>query len=866
MESVPNPLETLKGLPEPNEASWWQPEPTYKSRGGTDGVQVVRFQPDGMVTGDSVGIYKGVLDRNNKVDSFTFCSRIKIFYLHRRGTYFNLADVEGGKWDMLKGELWLDRVRPVISHRWNFQLLKNKLRAFRWYYLCFSYDHIGKRISTYLNGELIFYTDYDTKRQVYGDFARIGQSTVVQESYSGDLSQLNVWDYLLDNETLKEIAMCKIDPQGNYISWNVGWTLSNATDYDVPISHFCQGDEGPFYYYFPVTGVAVAFYLCEALDSHLPLPTSQDEVDRWYNASYHHFTDTEECKKRFWVSLTDRKEEGVYVTHYDNQVDTSAYWKDGEPNGLMYENCAQMEEIGIADHDCDTRFICTACKLNELKILSLRGTCENELRNINFVAYQEALGHLIFRGYGEYQIRKEGDVWKWVDHVNNFTIAVMQPHDINFPMGRRTWEIYRTVCDQNEGNRVLLLTPCREDQYSCDDATCIPLETRCDLKYDCLDRSDEANCELVTSPKDYKKDLPPRASGKSRTSLPILLAVTIESIALETTLMTMQLSYSFQMTWYDNRVDFNNLKGNVSLNLVPLARMITLWTPVIGFVNTEGNKRSQVDVEASMAVERLSGVLKRDPSKPGEVEVYSGGENTFQLTRKYSTTFTCDFNLILYPFDDQYCDMHLRILSASKSYLEFDFEKAASVYLGNALLIEYEVGQPEMVSVEDSEFSEIRVRVPLKRRSGYAILNIYTPSLILLIISFVTLFFRPQIFEVRVMTALTSLLVMATLFTQVSASLPKTSYFKMVDIWLLFCIAIIFIIIVFHSIIDIKVNEEAFFPEGATRVQPRHKPDPLFGAVLPKNSQTQKLVLFARSFMITGFIVFNVIYWGYILS
>lgn len=56
------------------------------------------------------------------------------------------------------------------------------------------------------------------------------------------------------------------------------------------------------------------------------------------------------------------------------------------------------------------------------------------------------------------------------------------------------------------------------------------------------------------------------------------------------------------------------------------------------------------------------------------------------------------------------------------------------------------------------------------------------------------------------MTALTSLLVLATLFTQVSASLPKTSYFKMVDIWLLFCIILIFFIIVFHTIIDLKVD------------------------------------------------------------
>ncbi|XP_076049413.1 uncharacterized protein LOC143030094 [Oratosquilla oratoria] len=820
-----------------------------------------------MATLESQGLYKGVLDREYKVDSFTFCARIKFFYLHNRGTYFQLTDTVEDMTSMLKGELWPDRVRPVISHRWNFQLLEEKLRAYRWYFLCFTYDHLAALISTYLDGILVYYTEYDTKRQVYGDYARVGQSGELYESYSGDVSQVNVWDYILDLETIRELSACKKDLQGNYISWDVGWTLQQATDYDVPLEHFCQRDEGPFYFWFHESPVNEAFYMCEALGTHLPLPESQEEIDYWYNLSANTYPEHHGCKKRFWVPIIDMKEEGVFVYHYNNELDTVGYWKDGEPNGLAFENCVDIEPPGLGDIDCDTNRKCTVCPLKELVIFSFRGTCEKELRNINFVAYQEGMSHLIFKGYGEFQIRKEGDHWRWVNHVRNITIAIMHSYELNYPMGRRTWTLYNSVCGQESGDRVLLLTTCQEDQYSCDDATCIPLETRCDLKYDCLDRSDEVNCELITFPSDYKKDLPPRSPGEEgETSLPIRFSVTIESISLETTQMTMQLSYIFRLTWYDNRVDFYNLKGNISLNMVPFGRMGELWSPVIGFVNTDGNQHTKTDIEASMAIERLSKVLRREQSVPGEVEVYSGSENTFQLSRKYTTIFICDFNLVLYPFDNQHCDMHLRILSASKSYLEFDFENSLSSYLGNSLLIEYEVNQPVNVPVEDSDFSEMRIRIPLKRRSGYAILNIYTPSFILLVIAFVTLFFRPQIFEVRVMTALTSLLVMATLFTQVSTSLPKTSYFKMVDIWLLFCIAIIFVIIAFHAIIDVAVNEEAFFPTHAAAVAPKRRPDPLFGTILPKDSKTQRLVLLARSVMLTIFVVFNVCYWGYILG
>lgn len=40
-----------------------------------------------------------------------------------------------------------------------------------------------------------------------------------------------------------------------------------------------------------------------------------------------------------------------------------------------------------------------------------------------------------------------------------------------------------------------------------------------------------------------------------------------------------------------------------------------------------------------------------------------------------------------------------------------------------------------------------------------------------------------------------------------AASLPKTSYFKLVDIWLLFCIFSTFLIIVFHILIDVLLHE-----------------------------------------------------------
>ena len=55
---------------------------------------------------------------------------------------------------------------------------------------------------------------------------------------------------------------------------------------------------------------------------------------------------------------------------------------------------------------------------------------------------------------------------------------------------------------------------------------------------------------------------------------------------------------------------------------------------------------------------------------------------------------------------------------------------------------------------------------------------------------------------------LTSMLVLTTMFINVSNSLPKTSYMKMVDAWLLFNLLYPFIVVLLHTYMDTLRNDE----------------------------------------------------------
>ena len=52
------------------------------------------------------------------------------------------------------------------------------------------------------------------------------------------------------------------------------------------------------------------------------------------------------------------------------------------------------------------------------------------------------------------------------------------------------------------------------------------------------------------------------------------------------------------------------------------------------------------------------------------------------------------------------------------------------------------------------------------------------------------------------------MLVLTTMFINVSNSLPKTSYMKMIDVWLLFNLLYPFIVVLIHTYMDTLRNDE----------------------------------------------------------
>ena len=79
----------------------------------------------------------------------------------------------------------------------------------------------------------------------------------------------------------------------------------------------------------------------------------------------------------------------------------------------------------------------------------------------------------------------------------------------------------------------------------------------------------------------------------------------------------------------------------------------------------------------------------------------------------------------------------------------------------------------------------IKMVIVLQRKVMSELITTFLPTIMLICISFATIFFKEEYFEAAVGTNLTIMLVMTTIFTGKADSLPPTAYIKHIDLWLI---------------------------------------------------------------------------------
>ena len=127
------------------------------------------------------------------------------------------------------------------------------------------------------------------------------------------------------------------------------------------------------------------------------------------------------------------------------------------------------------------------------------------------------------------------------------------------------------------------------------------MDSRCNGEYDCEDKSDESDCNIIDDNQDYQKELPPKSDGELLDVNVSIQILNIEKIELPS---TFHAKIEVSLNWRDYRLHFFNIHENSILN--PKAKH-KIWIPPLLFSNSNENQKIQVDEKATISITKLQG-------------------------------------------------------------------------------------------------------------------------------------------------------------------------------------------------------------------------------------------------------------------
>ena len=117
-------------------------------------------------------------------------------------------------------------------------------------------------------------------------------------------------------------------------------------------------------------------------------------------------------------------------------------------------------------------------------------------------------------------------------------------------------------CSVGVQKSFLSMKACKDDENTCDDGLCLPIDRRCNDRPECKDKSDELMCTILVQDESYKKDLSP-PPGFPAEKLGVNISINVISLSsFDANTGSFEAKLTVTMTWIEQRLRFGNLREN----------------------------------------------------------------------------------------------------------------------------------------------------------------------------------------------------------------------------------------------------------------------------------------------------------------
>jgi len=318
-----------------------------------------------------------------------------------------------------------------------------------------------------------------------------------------------------------------------------------------------------------------------------------------------------------------------------------------------------------------------------------------------------------------------------------------------------------------------------------------------------------------------------------------------------------------RMKWHDPRLAYGDKLGTDVVNVDSIL-FSRFWTPDPFFINEKAGSFHKLTKENQM------------------IKILPDGSSTSSM--RISVVLSCPMFLHDFPLDDQACPLELESFAYDSTQLNLLWLEDQPVQINEDIdhfdlvpefdLVEYDYARG-LYNYTLGSFPFLRVVFHFQRRFGYYFFAVYLPSFIVVLLSWVAFWIDPKAVPARICIGFLTVLTMITQSAGVRNSLPRVSYVKAVDVWMVTCLLLVSVALVeyavAHSIIISYTGIETLHLRRKKTDEETPPVDDPKSASSPSSSalaatRGRRCDEISRFLFPIVFFIFNVIYWIYYLT
>ncbi|CAF1282861.1 unnamed protein product [Rotaria sordida] len=249
----------------------------------------------------------------------------------------------------------------------------------------------------------------------------------------------------------------------------------------------------------------------------------------------------------------------------------------------------------------------------------------------------------------------------------------------------------------------------------------------------------------------------------------------------------------FRQSWYDPRLNYSGTEWakrspEITLHYSLIDR---IWVPDSFFRNAKEGKRSDITVPNRL------------------IRIHRDGKVLY--SQRLLLKLDCQMKLQKFPLDNQTCVVNIGSYAFGTKDLSFYWDETPNT---SAIRVNEDLEMPDFVlsnfeqrycnrTTATGSFTCLLVVLHLKRLFGYYLVQVYIPSMLIVILSFVSFWIDHKSVPARISVGLLTVLTVTTQSSGIRSQLPRVSYIKAIDVWMSACLVFVFAGLLEYALVNV---------------------------------------------------------------